>query len=750
MAPIKTGVVFVPLLVILACASAACHTSPQAKEAVYLKRAKEFLDKKDFGRALLELRNAQQAMPNDAEPYFQTGVAQLSLQAIPQAFNAFRKAVELNPKHTGAQLKIAELMLASRNKDQMEQAVTRLRDVLQATPEDTEAIDAMAVAEMRLGKTTEAADRLEETLRKFPSDLQSSVILTRAKLAQRDFAGAEDVLKRAVAQAPKSAQAAMALGEYYIMLKRPREAEAEFRRAVQLDPANGPALLRLADLQTVAVRNSEAEQTLQTLSGLPEQRYKPLHAVYLFRTGKRDEAVTEFEKLVKNYPDDRTIRGELVGAYLELGKLPEAEKLLAAALKKNPKDADALLQRSTLEMKTGNPEQAGEDLRQAAKFVPSSAKLHFALAVVYAAQGSARSERTELLEAVRLDPTQMQVRAALARNLANANNLNEALRVLDEAPARQRQILGLVVERNWVLLALQNYKEVRASLDSSMRVSRHPELVLQDGVLRLRTQDYTGARLAADEVLRQNPEDVRAAELLADSYAAQKQTFTAAARLSELAASHPKSAPLQELLGQWQIKAGHLPEARTAFEAAKSADPKFVSAELDLAQLDRQEKHADRAVERLTAIVTADPKNIPAFLILAAINEEANDTEAANTRYRTILNIDSSNLFALNNLAYHMALTDSDEALKLAQSAMDVAPGDPSIQDTMGWVYYRKGNYQTAVQHFKSAVDKDPSPKHQFHLALSYLKAGQQNLGAQMLQSALQRDPTLPKTERGW
>jgi len=81
---------------------------------------------------------------------------------------------------------------------------------------------------------------------------------------------------------------------------------------------------------------------------------------------------------------------------------------------------------------------------------------------------------------------------------------------------------------------------------------------------------------------------------------------------------------------------------------------------------------------------------------------------------------------------------------------MDVAPGDHSIQDTMGWVYYRKGNYQTAVQHFKSAVDKDPSPKHQFHLALSYLKAGQQNLGAQMLQSALQRDPTLPKTERGW
>jgi tetratricopeptide (TPR) repeat protein len=301
-----------------------------------------------------------------------------------------------------------------------------------------------------------------------------------------------------------------------------------------------------------------------------------------------------------------------------------------------------------------------------------------------------------------------------------------------------------------VLLALQKYKEVRASLDSALHALRHPELVLQDAFLRLKTQDYAGARSAADEVLRRNPEDVRAAGLLAESYAAQKQMVSAVGRLSELAAGHPKSAPLQELLGRWQIKAGHLPEARKAFEAAKAADPAFSTADLDLAQLDRQENHVDRAVERLTVMVTADTKNIPALLLLAAINEDANDTEAAIVRYRAILNIDSANLYALNNLAYHVALTDTEEALKLAQGAMEAAPGDPSIQDTMGWVYYRKGSYQTAVQHFKSAVDKDPTPKHQFHLALSYLKIGEQNLGRQMLQSALQRDPNLTKTERGW
>ena len=715
-----------------------------------MKRAKGFLDKKDYSRAVLELRNAQQAMPKDAEPYFQLGLAHLSVKAIPQAINAFRKAIELDPKHNGAQLKLAELMLASRNQELMEQAATRLQDILKATPDDTEALDAMAVAEMRLGKSDEAASRLEQTLHRFPSHLQSSVMLVQVKLAQKDFKGAEDVLKRAIEKAPQSAQAAMALGEFYLLLNRKRDAEAEFQRARQLDPSNGAALLRLADLETASGRHSEAEQTVKTLSGLPEQRYKSLYGVYLFRTGKRDAGLAEFERLAKSNPDDRKVRGYLVTAYMQMGKLGDADKLLSAALTKNPKDSEALLQKAGLELKAGKPERAAEDLHQALRFAPQSAQVHFALAVVYAAQGSATSERAELIETLKLEPSQLQARLALSRNLLTANNGNEALHVLDEAPPAQRQTLALVIARHWTLLALNKYKELRLSLDRTLAVQRHPELVLQESYLRLRSQDYAGARAAADEVLRRNPEEARAAEIIAESYAAQKEMVSAVGRLSELASGHPKSAPLQELLGRWQVRAGKTAEARAAFDAAKAADPKAVTADLALAELDRQENHTDQASERLTRVLTNDPKNVPALLLLAAINEEAREMEAAIARYRTILNIDGSNLYALNNLAYDLAFADPDEALKYAQRAVEAAPESASIQDTIGWVYYRKGNYQTAAKYLKSAVDKESTPKRQFHLALSYLKAGEQNLGRQMLQSALQHDPNLTKTERGW
>ena len=97
-----------------------------------------------------------------------------------------------------------------------------------------------------------------------------------------------------------------------------------------------------------------------------------------------------------------------------------------------------------------------------------------------------------------------------------------------------------------------------------------------------------------------------------------------------------------------------------------------------------------------------------------------------------------------------MAEDNSDEALKFAQQAVEIAPEDASTQDTLGWVYYRKGLYRNAVDHLKLAAAKEPTARRQFHLAMSYLKAGDRDRGQQMLATALKQEPNLAKTERGW
>ena len=730
--------------------SVACNTSPQAKEAAYLRKGAALLQKKDYARALLEFKNAARAMPKDAEPLYQSGMAYLAWGNFPNAIAYFRMATDLNPQHQQAQLKLAELMSTSGDKDVLRQAATRLESVLSAAPENSEANDALALTEWKLGKTTEATNRLANTLRKFPAHLQSSVALARLKISQKDLAGAEPVLQQAVASAPQSAAAHLALGQFYLIANDPVKAEASLRKAIQLDPKNGSALMGLAAIQVAGQHLDEAEQTYRQLSALPNPQFKPLHALFLYKTGKRDAALQELEKQAKENPSDRGARDRLVSAYQAMGKAPAAQAVLETALKKNAKDTEALYQRAGVFMKAGKIDEAERDLKEVLRVKPDFAEAHVVLANVYRAQHLPKIERQELNEALRINPGLLQARLILARSFTQANEPRSALDLLNNTPPRQKGLAAVVAERNWALLAAGEVKEARSVMDQIPAANRPPELVVQDAVLRLQQGDYSGARADAEEIIRKNPADLRGPRLLADSYAAEKQPAKAEERLKALAAAQPQSAPLAQLLGQWYLNNKNLAEARKAFERATAADPGFEPALLSLAQIDYREKKLETARQRLLAVVAKTPKDVPALLFLGSLAGETGDQQEAIARYRSVLAIDNSNVMALNNLAYTLALSDPEEALKYAQQAMEIAPDSAAVQDTIGWVYYRKAIYPTAASHLEAAVAKDPTPRRQFHLAMAYLKSGKQDLGQKTLTLALRQDPTLQQTEKGW
>ena len=59
----------------------------------------------------------------------------------------------------------------------------------------------------------------------------------------------------------------------------------------------------------------------------PGAQYKPVHALFLYREGKRDAALAEFEQLAKSDPNDRSARSRLFAAYIALGKELRTRKI---------------------------------------------------------------------------------------------------------------------------------------------------------------------------------------------------------------------------------------------------------------------------------------------------------------------------------------------------------------------------------------------------------------------------------------
>jgi tetratricopeptide (TPR) repeat protein len=104
---------------------------------------------------------------------------------------------------------------------------------------------------------------------------------------------------------------------------------------------------------------------------------------------------------------------------------------------------------------------------------------------------------------------------------------------------------------------------------------------------------------------------------------------------------------------------------------------------------------------------------------------------------------------ASNNLAYVMLQSagNLDVALSLAQTARQGMPDSASAADTLGWVYYQKGAYKSAIDLFQEALKlgerskQAENPTVHYHLGLAYQKDNQPTLARQHLERVLKLDP---------
>jgi tetratricopeptide (TPR) repeat protein len=723
--------------------------SPETRRDKFLAKGKDLLEKKDYTRAMLEFRNASGAVPQDAEPYYYMGVANMSTGDLQTALLSLRKAIELNPSHAAAKLRLAQLMTLG-DKPIVEEAEKNVRDLMQIGPATPEMLNTLAVTELRLGKTDDAVHTLEQALAKAPSDLTSSLLLARTRLIQNDAKGAEEALTKLRDASPNTPDPHLILGRFYMSQKRMEEAERSTQRALQLNPKSTVGLRDLAVVQNAVGRKKEAEETFKRLTELGVERYIPIYGLFLFAEGRRDDAVREFERTAKQYPDSRVIRTQLITLYQAVGRNSAAAKLLDESLQKNPRDTDALLQRGQMLSTAGKYGEAEEDFNKLIQQKPDFAPARYAMAKLHSLRGASLRYRQELTKALELDPFLLMVRLELAGSLIAAKNDKSALEVLDKAPDAQKQSPALLAQRNWALWAVGNLPEMRKGIDAGLARERSLELLVQDGMWKLASNNAAGARVALEEALNINPGDIRALNALKQVFVMQRQPGMAVQKAKEYAAKQPNSAPVQEFLGYLLWASGDRSAARAAFTTAKSVNPKFERADLALVQLDAMDSKWGDAATKLSALVAENPQNVTARLWLGNIENLRGNTSAALEQFRKVVEASPGNPQALNNYAYLLAeqANKYDEALTYAQKAQELAPDNAQYADTLGWILYRKGLYPSAVRQLQRATNfakQDPVLK--YHLAMAYAKSGDTKRSRATYEEAVKLNANVPEAK---
>ena len=97
-------------------------------------------------------------------------------------------------------------------------------------------------------------------------------------------------------------------------------------------------------------------------------------------------------------------------------------------------------------------------------------------------------------------------------------------------------------------------------------------------------------------------------------------------------------------------------------------------------------------------------------------------TKQAIELYKKYIQQNPKQAYGYNDLAYIYAdqTTDYKQAKKYAEEAYKMTPADPNVLDTLGWVYYKLGDYTKALPYIKTSYQVNYDPESARHLVAVY------------------------------
>jgi Tfp pilus assembly protein PilF len=111
--------------------------------------------------------------------------------------------------------------------------------------------------------------------------------------------------------------------------------------------------------------------------------------------------------------------------------------------------------------------------------------------------------------------------------------------------------------------------------------------------------------------------------------------------------------------------------------------------------------------------------------------------------YERALSIDSSNALVNNNFAYSLSERGIklDMALKMAKIAIKTEPGNSAYLDTIGWIYFKAGDFNAAIEYIEKAITVGgEKPDILEHLGDIQFKMGEKDKAKGNWQKALNLD----------
>ena len=553
-----------------------------------------------------------------------------------------------------------------------------------------------------------AIESLEGYLRNFPTDPQALSLLASAHMSQGRHARAAQIMRAALKVQDKPALRSI-LGLSLIRGGKNQDATAELEAAYAKDPDQIQAGAALVALYLNDKKHKKAIETAEALvKRLPSQPgLQNLLGTARAQAGDAAKARASFEQALKL--DPTFVDPQLNLARLDIGARQDESALarINAILKVNDKHIETLIEAGQFAAQRGKTDEATRQLTRAADLstAPGDTQAAFALFEFHLRGGRIGHAQEAAKRLTSKTPDDVMVLIANAR----------------------------------VAMAAKNPEAARPFLVNAGRLSTfEAPLLTKIALLQIGAGDPKAAAYTLSKAVQSDPTHLPAQALLADAENQLGDVSAAEKRAREIVARNPKLAVGHALLGDIAMARGQLPAAIEAYRRAHQVEPTSSSA----LRLQRALSSQDLTGAALVADqwLKSNPRDVAVRRLQADNLILAGNMPAARDAYQQLLKVSPNNADALNNYAHVLlALKDTDGASKAAAAALAAKPEAPNIIGTAGWVAFKSGQIDRALQLLRDARLRDPANADtRYYLAAALASAGRNGEAREELKTALQ------------
>ncbi|MBU8848167.1 MAG: tetratricopeptide repeat protein [Desulfobacterales bacterium] len=466
---------------------------------------------------------------------------------------------------------------------------------------------------------------------------------------------------------------------------------------------------------------------------------------WLYLGQNDDEKALELaEKLIRQNPDN--VEGLLLFVQLKKDTIEKKElvEILNRILTLEPENKETFLRLAKIYMEAKNNSEALALLKKMVELFPDYYVAWFYLGEVYLAEQQYELAKIQFLKTLELEPDLVESRFQLIKIFDIQNTRVNNLKILklykeifEIEPNNSRAQIGR---------ALHFYKSDKKAKASNLFMELGRDVENDSRLIMVAVDEYISGKKYEDAViifsqmLKGNPENSTLNFFAGMAYEAIEDFEKAVFHYLKIRPDHSQYkktilniAFLYKKLGEHQTAINYL-------ENEHKTLPEDIDIITYLASFYEKDKNYKKAIRLLKQGLKNSSENTSLLFRLGAIQDKAGFKEDSLNIMKQIIEIDPKDAGALNYLGYSYADLGIklDEALSLIKRACEIKPDDGYITDSLGWVYYKKGEYEKAVKYLEKAAELTSFETIiSDHLGDAYQKTGQLKKALDVYKKAL-------------